>query len=242
MPGPVITPTDVGKSQLASKFVLQVDTASSQGSPTWVTVFGVFNFTPPVAYTMQDNSDFDSDGWGSDFPTQRKWSLTASLRDKLYGGAQDPGQAFLQTQIDVLAQVHVRWFDRKGGTAAFEGWAYGQWDPQGGDVTTESTISVTLNGQGSRTTISNPVATSSAPVLSGATPGGAATGALVTITGSFLAGTISLKFAAVAVTAFAIINDGKLVAVMPSGSAGSAAITVTNATGASNALPYTRAA
>lgn len=159
-PTPVLTPSSVGVSQLASRFALQVDTGSSE-SPTWTTVFGVSNLQPNVDYTMQDNSDYDSDGWGSDFPTQRKWSLALTLRDKLYDDTQDAGQAALQTAADGLDQVHVRWFDRNGGAEAYEGYAYVQWQPQGGDVTTEATTNVTLNGQGSRTTISNPVAESS---------------------------------------------------------------------------------
>ena len=206
MTGPVITPSVVGKSQRASKFALQVDTASSQSNPTWLTVFGVFNFQPNVDYTMQDNSDYDSDSWGSDFPTQRKWNAAVSLRDKLYGGVQDPGQAALQTAADGLEQVHVRFFDRKGGAEAYEGWAYVQWQPQGGDVTAESTTNVTLNGQGEREKISNPVAVASKPVLGSATPPGAKEGELVTIKGSNLTNVTGVDFGITAADDFTVVT------------------------------------
>lgn len=150
-------PATPGQSQLASRFALDVETGGTE-TPDWTTVFGIFNFQPNVEYTMQDNSDYDSDGWGSDFPTQRKWSIAGSLRSKLYNGAQDPGQAALQAAADALEQVHVRWYDRHGGDEAYEGYAYVQWQPQGGDVTTEATVNITLNGQGERLTITNPAA------------------------------------------------------------------------------------
>lgn len=158
MTAPVITPASVGASQLASRFVLQIDTSATE-TATWVTCFGMFNFAYQPTYNTADNSDFDSDGWGSNLVTSRDWSINASFRDKLYDGAQDPGQAALQAaaEADDIQPAHIRWFDRNGGTEAKEGYAYVQWIPQGGDRNTESTTQVTLNGQGKPTSITNPM-------------------------------------------------------------------------------------
>ncbi|GIT80180.1 hypothetical protein LLS1_18490 [Leifsonia sp. LS1] len=82
--------------------------------------------------------------------------------------------------------------------------------------------------------------TASKPLVKTATPTGAATGALVTITGSSFTGATTVKFSATNATAFTVISDGVIVAVVPSGTAGSAAVTVTNAAGVSNSLAYTR--
>ena len=74
-----------------------------------------------------------------------------------------------------------------------------------------------------------------------ATPAGAAAGAQVLITGSSFTGATGVKFGAVSATVFTLLGDGAIVAVVPAGSAGSAPVTVINATGTSNALAYTRA-
>lgn len=82
------------------------------------------------------------------------------------------------------------------------------------------------------------------PVITSALPSGAAAGAIVTIRGVGFTGTVpttGVKFAAVNATSWSVTDDGTIVAVVPAGTAGSAPITVTNATGASVAFPYTRA-
>ncbi len=81
---------------------------------------------------------------------------------------------------------------------------------------------------------------SGVPLLTSALPSAAATGDQVVIKGSRFSGTTGITFAAVAVTEFLVLDDATIVAVMPAGSAGSAAVTVTNASGASSALAYTR--
>lgn len=84
----------------------------------------------------------------------------------------------------------------------------------------------------------------SAPILTGATPSGAAAGAQVSITGSGFtgaSGAAAVKFAAVNAASYVVVSDGLIVAVVPAGAAGAAAITVTTPSGTSTALPYTRA-
>lgn len=153
-------PAAAGTSTLASRFALDVDTGS--GSPTWKTVFGVFNFQPTPAYNVVDNGDFDSDGWGSDLITSRKLTINVSVRDKLYAGTRDTGQAALQAaaEADPPELLHIRWYDRNGGTEAKEGYAYVQWLPQGGDQNAESTTNVVLSVQGKPLAITNPAAES----------------------------------------------------------------------------------
>lgn len=81
-----------------------------------------------------------------------------------------------------------------------------------------------------------------APTVAGATPGGAAAGALVTITGTKFTGASAVKFGAVSATVYTVLSDSTIVAVMPAGTAGSAPVTVTNGTGTSNSFAYTRGA
>lgn len=81
-----------------------------------------------------------------------------------------------------------------------------------------------------------------APTISTALPSGAAEAEIVTITGAYFTGTTAVTFGGTAASDFEVLSDNTLVAVMPAGSAGSAAIVVTNAAGASSSFAYTRGA
>ncbi|WP_136057241.1 IPT/TIG domain-containing protein [Microbacterium sp. K24] len=87
--------------------------------------------------------------------------------------------------------------------------------------------------------------TAGVPILNTALPSGAAAGQQVTITGSGftgLSGAAAVKFGATNAAAYTVVNSSTIVASLPAGSAGSAPIVVTNGTGASTALAYTRGA
>lgn len=141
---------------------LDIDTSNTE-TPNWIQVRALNAFQPAVNSTVQDASDYDSDGWGSDAVTQRKWQLVGTaLRKYAEGGAYDPGQERLRTAADNLDLVHVRWYERQGGGngEAYEGFGLVQWAPQGGDPTGLNAVQVTILGQGPRTPITNPAKTS----------------------------------------------------------------------------------
>lgn len=109
----------------------------------------------------------------------------------------------------------------------------------GGDLNAPATTSVTLPLDG------KPVLAEAAgvPTILAATPGGAAAGALVTITGTRFTGTVAVtgvKFGAVNASAWVVVSDSTIVAVMPAGAAGAANVVVTNPAGASAAFVYNR--
>lgn len=136
---------------------LDVDT-SSTGEPTWVQVRAMNSFAPTLNDTTQDASDYDSDGWGSDAVTLRKWQNTATLMRKTTSAdTYDAGQEALRAAADSGDLVHVRWYDRTAATAeAYEGEALVQWNPTGGDVSGLQSVNVTLLGQGARRPTANP--------------------------------------------------------------------------------------
>jgi hypothetical protein len=78
------------------------------------------------------------------------------------------------------------------------------------------------------------------PTLNSALPSAAATGDQVVIKGAKFTGTTAITFGAVSVVEWIVLDSATIVAVMPAGTAGSAAVTVTNASGASAPLAYTR--
>ena len=85
---------------------------------------------------------------------------------------------------------------------------------------------------------------SGVPLIAAASPSGASASVskVITITGGRFTGTTTVTFGGTAATAFSVISDNLLVATMPAGTAGSAAIVVTNAGGASASFAFTRAA
>jgi hypothetical protein len=90
------------------------------------------------------------------------------------------------------------------------------------------------------------LALSTVPTIDTALPTGRAVGELITVKGDRFTGTTGVTVGGVSVGAvnvgFSIVSDDELVVKVPSGTAGSAPIIVTNASGASAAKAYTRGA
>lgn len=83
----------------------------------------------------------------------------------------------------------------------------------------------------------DPIAAQISTVL----PSGRAATQIVQIAGIGFTGATDVKFGATSATAFQVINDGLIVATLPTGSAGSVNITVITPVGTSAAKAYTRA-
>lgn len=79
-----------------------------------------------------------------------------------------------------------------------------------------------------------------APEVTGATPAAAEADAEVTITGTNFTGATRVQFGASNAASYTVVSDTEITAVMPAGSAGSAAIKVTTPGGESNSFAYTR--
>jgi len=146
-------------SQLARRWRVDVDTTPSAGSPTWVQVRGIRSLSPTTPATLQDDSDYDNEGWGSQVKTMMNWSLELTVKVGTVAGARDPGQAVIEdasTEFDEDGVVHCRWYERDGGPRAFEGFAQAAWDESGGGVDALAEATATLTGMGIRSKITNP--------------------------------------------------------------------------------------
>ncbi|MDQ1738105.1 MAG: hypothetical protein QOH56_4356 [Pseudonocardiales bacterium] len=149
-------------SSLARKWKLDVDSSVAQDGTGYIPVRAVMDFQPAVADTMVDDSDYDSNGWGSDVKTMLKWSNVVKLGRKkgLTTGGYDPGQEVLraaQDQFGAAAVVRIRWYDRNKGPEAYEGFAQVQWNEDGGSTSALGGVTCTLTGNGQRTLITNPM-------------------------------------------------------------------------------------
>ena len=156
------TPAETLVSTLARKFRLDVNTGS-RATPEWVQVRGITAFTPALDTNLEDDSDYDSDGWGSQTKTLLSWSLTATVKrgKGVESGLYDEGQEALRIASESFGAdgvVDVRWYDREGGDEAYRGDAEVSWAPSGGGVTALDMAEVTLTGKGARNVIVNPVA------------------------------------------------------------------------------------
>lgn len=153
-------------STLARKFKVEVLPGASdpeQAGATWLPVRGIQELTPSKDDNLEDDSDYDSDGWTSQTRTGQSWGLELSVARKQSGAgvtlAYDPGQELIRAasdQFGVDGTVWVRWFNRDGGDEAYQGRAQAGFTDNGGGVTALSTASITLTGNGKRERIENP--------------------------------------------------------------------------------------
>jgi hypothetical protein len=151
---------------LANKFRLD---ASANVATTWADlgvtdrkVRGIVTIKPGLAYTTEDDSDIDSGIDGSDLVTGRKATVSGTVKrgKGVTSGNYDPGQEILRLAAEAAgtsaALIPIRWYDRTGGPEAYTAFALVEWSPQGGNKTADK-VDFTLNIQGRRTVITNPV-------------------------------------------------------------------------------------
>lgn len=87
------------------------------------------------------------------------------------------------------------------------------------------------------------ILTAGVPVISSVVgvPNPAGAGQLVTIKGTRFTGATAVTFGGTAATDYVVVDSETIVATLPAGAAGSTAVVVTNAVGASTSFAYTRA-
>lgn len=149
-------------STLARKFKLEVAPGDSDPeSAEWTPVKGIQEFSPSKEDNLEDDSDYDSDGWTSQTRTGQSWALeTKVLRKMGADKTYDPGQEIVRKasdQFGVEGTVLARWYNRDGGDEAYMGRAQAGFTDDGGSTTDLSTATVTLTGTGKRNKIDNPV-------------------------------------------------------------------------------------
>ena len=227
-------------NELARRLAVDV----SVDGTTWARLLGTTDVNDQDNITEQDSTDYDNAGFTSSEITLHGWMLAVKFNRKSNAGVFDPVQEIIRQarfKFGDQARIFVRWYDRNGRNDGKQGKAFVEWNRSKTGVGDIEEISVNFKGDGILTDIANP-GSSTIPVVISALPAGAAAGAQVTVGGQYFTGATSVKFGAVAATAYTIVSDTTIVAVMPAGAAGSAPVTVVTAAGTSNALPYTRGA
>lgn len=234
------TPAEI---QLARSFALEV---SSDGT-TWNQLYGLNDFNYVVKATMQDSSDFNSDGWTSQTKTVQ--GMTVTVKANTWGdGTSSTDPAFVtlknaRTAFGDAGYVQARFWRTDKYSDGGDDWQ--------GKFSVEVTASktgvpdlyeqqITLTNQGAPTPYTPAPA---APVITAATPSsGAASGSTLTLTGTGFTGATGVTIGGTAGTALSVASDTSLSFTVPTGSAGSSPIVVTGPGGSSNSFAYTRGA
>jgi hypothetical protein len=226
-------------------------------APVWQPVRRISDFNPSVTPVTQDAQTYDDFGAPNADKSSENWTLAhtvlgnRSLTTGLYLPELEAILARTGPEaVGEAAILHLRYYHKPvTGTPnpndAFEGFATVAATRQntGADGAVER-HSITYTGKGPRKRIANPFAGwgVTEPVVAAATPAGAGEGEMVTITGAGFLGATGVKFGAANAAEFVVLGGATIIATLPAGAAGSAVITVTNAAGTSDPLPYTRGA
>jgi hypothetical protein len=164
----VPTRTPLGASTVNRKWYLDVQTddgSSGSGGPTWTPVMGITEFQPQLEPGLQDDGDFDGEGYGSQTVTTIAWSVTGKCARKVTAAdatAYDDGQEFIRLaaqHVGVANSVHVRFYEMPEDgprVEAYEGDSAVTWSPDGGGLDALAIVSFTLTGQGKRKSIDHP--------------------------------------------------------------------------------------
>lgn len=240
--------TQPNQSTLARKWTLEVNTngiPANFASPTWTTVKGLYDFTPDnIIKKLEDDNVYEDGGWTGKSSTSLSWQLQAKIMRRTAPTdvtSYDAGQEKLRTLGGVLGPNGVgdfRWYDRDGGPEAYRGWGNVMWSQDGGSVADLEKVTVTLDGKGARTLITNPNAPAGvAPSIFSVTPATCAAastpGFLTVVRGDYFTGTVSMVIGVTAITQFTVIDRYTIVASLPTKTAGTYDIRATNATGQS---------
>lgn len=219
----------------------------SPDSTNWTQILGITDLNFPITPTKVDTTTYDTLGWKGMTVTLQEWAGTIKLNRQSTSGVQDPGQLLLTGcvgQFDPLNRLYVRWYDRNGkAEPSWSGYAIVEQAQDKTGVGDEDSDSFSFTGDGAATAIANPYAASAVPVITSALPGSLTTGGLLAIHGSNFTGVTGASHVTIGgtnATAYTVQSDQLIIAVLPSGSAGSAPIIVTNVAGASASFAYTR--
>lgn len=157
--------TPLGTSTTNRKWWCDVNTGTTT-TPVWVPLSGITDFKPDRNAATQDDTDFDSGGFGSMVKTGESWSITLKLKRGVTAAsptAYDPGQEFLraaaQGKFGVANSVGVRYYEMEPGgprIEAFQGRAAVEWSDDGGNSNALSTVTCKLDGQGVLVALTHP--------------------------------------------------------------------------------------
>jgi hypothetical protein len=208
--------------------------------PDWQILLGVVEFKPATTPKIENDSDYENEGWTGNTKTAQAWELEAKISHKANPttGEFHPTHVKLRDvsrAFDEDSLVEVQYFDRNGRDDAWQGWALVTWAPEGGDHEQLDRVSVKFTGDGPLAAIENQLNADPDPIIASLAPATGVDdgGTLVIITGAYFDGATAVTFGANPATDFEVISSTKIAAVAPAGTAGTVRVTVTTPDGSS---------
>lgn len=200
-----------------------------------------------------DSTDVDTDGFMTATITLQNGTVVIKYNSLINGGTTNPSHDLIEScegQFDDASFLYIRVYDNDGGKRGWSGLALCEVAFTKTGVADLREVTATFTWQGSPTKmttgdIATAIGDASLPTVVSALPSAVAAGLQVIITGQHFTGVTGATHVTIGgtnATGYRVINDSIISAVMPAGSAGSAAIVVTNVAGASASFPYTRGA
>lgn len=244
-------------SQLQRKWRWQVNTGST-AVKVWTTVIGLENFAFVPTPVIQEDDDYEADGWQGDEVTALKWAISATVKQKGDVDTIQPNAAherLRQASLFLLYPdqkvVEMRVYDRFGGPEAFELTGYVNRTPSGGGMTDLEKVQYEIGPHSSSpqaVQITNPIlAPAPVPIVASVSPasGPDAGGTAVFVTGANFDGVTGVTFDGDPATEVQLVpgTNGTIVAATtPAGLVGAVDVVVTTAAGSgtgTDAYTYT---
>ncbi|MFI7168523.1 phage tail tube protein [Rhodococcoides fascians] len=149
----------------AAAWAMQINTGT-YASPVWAWLRGTSKIEPKTTATKQDDSDNDSDGYGSELVTKQK--LDISIEGKVKGERSlssvvpDPGVTFLRalgTQVGYDNVADIRYWRTDDIDEGYRSYFATEYTDVGGGNEDLQNFQATLSGRGKPTRIARPQTT-----------------------------------------------------------------------------------
>ncbi|MFE9906410.1 phage tail tube protein [Streptomyces achromogenes] len=155
------TPTPT--TALARRWRLEIDMSDTKDGSDWQLVPGVTAFTPAAEPNLEEQGEYEGEGWASNTKTGQSWELGVTINRKINDQAKTyhPTHEALRRAAfgwGSASEVHLRYMDRNGLPEAYEGTTLVTWAPSGGEYTALDQVELTLTGTGPLQLIDNPLA------------------------------------------------------------------------------------
>ncbi|MEV2249407.1 hypothetical protein AB0I94_02420 [Streptomyces sp. NPDC050147] len=152
------TPTETA---LARRWRLEINMGTA-GVPDWQLCPAVTEFQWTAEPNHEDDTSYDTDGWGENTKTGQDWEVEVTFNRKATPDSTAYSVVHEKIRTAFFAygeesKVPLRFFDRNGLPEAYEGYGLPNWEPQGGEARDLDQVQVTFTGTGPLTPITNPV-------------------------------------------------------------------------------------
>jgi hypothetical protein len=134
--------------QIGGDTRLQVDTAASEGSPTWVDIGFETSSGINIAPDTVSADTKGNNGWGTQISILNRFTISCEIQ----ADRSDTSLAYLETNAFARTRTHFRWnitnSTPAGGDGTMTGWGYISGYDMAAEIAGTVTVSITVEGDG----------------------------------------------------------------------------------------------